>query len=296
MYTPRRIVVTGSKGDVGRFVVEHIKQQGDRVLGVDIVGRGNLADSASADDYISADLTDPGQVFDVLHGADAVIHLGAISDPHAFPAGRTFVTNSAITFNIFNAAAKLGIRRVVAASSIQIHHPAFPHHRIQYQYLPFDEDHPPDAQDEYGLSKWIGEACADSFAHHWGLTVVSLRITWSVSPDLMGMFPIPMPERLPDPDPRGGRWLPTPFYVDARDCARACYLAATVDLPAATHIPLIITARDSTTDLPSAEIAQRFFPQAEVRPGLAGCGAICSGARAERILGFVPQHSWRENL
>ena len=49
MDTPRRIVVTGSKGDVGRFVVDHVKQQGDRVLGVDIVGRGNLEDAISAD-------------------------------------------------------------------------------------------------------------------------------------------------------------------------------------------------------------------------------------------------------
>ncbi len=290
MHTPtRRIVVTGSKGDVGRFVVEHIKAQGNavQVLGVDIVGRGNF------EDYISADLTDAGQVFDVLQGADAVIHLGAISDPHAYPAGRTFVTNSAITFNVFNAAAKLGIRRVVAASSIQIHHPAFPHSPIHYQYLPFDEDHPPDAHDEYGLSKVLGEACADLFAHHWGMTVVSLRITWSVPPDLMSMFPIHIPEQLPYPDPRGGRWLPVPFYIDARDCARACYLAATVDLPVATHIPLIITATDSTTEMPSIEVAQRFFPQAEIRAGLEGCQSICSGARAERILGFKPQYGWR---
>jgi nucleoside-diphosphate-sugar epimerase len=283
----RRIVVTGSKGDVGRFVVDYFKKQGDDVLGVDIVGRGNL------DDYISADLTDAGQVFDVLHDADTVIHLGAISDPHAFPAGRTFVTNIAITFNIFNACAKLGIQRVVAASSIQIHHPAFPHDPIHYAYLPFDEDHPPDAHDEYGLSKVTGEACAEMFAHHWGMTVVSLRITWSVPPDLMGMFPIHMPEQLSDPDPRGGRWLPTPFYVDARDCARACYLAATVELPTATHIPLIITAHDSTSDIPSMEIARRFFPHTEVRPGLDGHNSICSGARAVRILGFTPEYSWR---
>lgn len=282
-----RIVVTGSKGDVGRFVVNHIKRQGDDVLGVDISGRGNLGD------YIHADLTDAGQAFDVLQGADAVIHLGAIPDPHVFSAAHTFVTNTAITYNVLNAAAKLGIRRVVIASSVQIHHPAFPHDRIRYRYLPFDEEHQPDPHDEYGLSKWIGEACADLFAHHWGMTIVSLRITWSVPPERMSMFPIHMPDTLPEPDPHAGIWMPTPFYVDARDCARAAYLAATVDLPVATHIPFIITARDSTTDMTSDEIARRFFPQAEQRVKLKGFQSICSGARAERVLGFVPEHSWR---
>ncbi|HEY3291982.1 MAG TPA: NAD(P)-dependent oxidoreductase [Anaerolineae bacterium] len=282
-----RIVVTGSKGDVGRFVVDYLRRQDVTVLGVDLIGRGNL------DDYISADLTDAGQAFDVLQDADAVIHLGAIADPHVFPAAHTFLTNTSITYNVLNAAAKLGIRRVVVASSIQIHHPAFPHQRIAYRYLPFDEDHAPDPHDEYGLSKWIGEACADQFAHHWGMTIVSLRITWSVSPERMSLFPIHMPDALPEPDPRARVWMPTPFYVDARDCARAAYLAATVDLPAATHIPLIITARDSTTDITSDEIARRFFPQAERHAGLKGFNSICSGARAEQVLGFVPEYTWR---
>jgi nucleoside-diphosphate-sugar epimerase len=281
-----RIVVTGSKGDVGPYVVDYARAQGADVLSVDRVGRGDW------EGYISADLTDLGQVYDVLHGADAVINLAAISDPYVYPAAKTFTTNAAITFNVFEAAAKLGIRRVVNASSIQVHHPAFPRAPIQYRYLPFDEDHPMDAHDEYGLSKVVGEACADSFAHHWGLTVVSLRITWSVRPEQMAQFPIALPDELPEPGPTK-RWLPTPFYIDARDCARACYLAATVELPAATHIPLILSARDSTYDVPSAEVARRFFPAAEIRLGLEGFGSIASSARAEQVLGFVPEFSWR---
>ena len=284
-----RIVITGCKGDVGRFAFDYARSQGADVRGVDVTGRGNEID------YISADLSDPGQVADVLYGADAVIHLAAISDPHVFPAARTFMTNIAITFNVLNAAAQLGIKRIVSASSIQIHHPAFPHRPITYEYLPFDEDHPVDAHDEYGLSKLVGEACAASYAHHRGMTVVSLRITWSVDPALLGRFPFHMPDELPEPNPRGGRWLPTPFYIDARDCGRACYLAATVDLPAATHIPSILTARDSCAVTPSLEIARRFFPAAAIRPGLEGYGSIASGARAEQVLGFVPQYSWRDN-
>jgi nucleoside-diphosphate-sugar epimerase len=285
----RRIVVTGAKGDVGEFVVDYARWQGADVLAVDRVGRGDW------EGYLSADLTDLGQVYDVLYGADAVINLAAISDPYMFPAAQTFSTNTAITYNMFQAAAHLGIRRVVSASSIQVQHPAFARAPIHYRYLPFDEDHPLDAHDEYGMSKVVGEACANHFAHHWGLTVVSLRITWSLDQERMGrMFPIHVPDTLPTPGP-GKRWLPTPFYIDARDCARACYLAATLDLPPATHIPLILTARDSCVDMPSAEIARRYFPEAEIRPGLEGYNSIASGKRAEQVLGFIPEYSWREN-
>jgi UDP-glucose 4-epimerase len=284
-----RIVVTGSRGDVGRFVVPYARQQpGVDVLSVDMTGRGEWGS------YISADMTDLGQVYDVLHGADAVINLAAISDPYVFPAARTFTTNIGITWNVFEAAARLGIKRVVNASSIQVNHPAFPHEPIKYSYLPFDEDHPTDPHDEYGMSKKVGEALADSFAHHWGMTVISLRITWSVDPQLMHKFPLHVPEQLPEARPGGHRWLPSPFYIDARDCARACYLAATVDLPAATHIPLILSAPDSCLDMPSEEIARRFFPEARILPSLRGFASIANGARAERVLGFVPEFGWRE--
>jgi nucleoside-diphosphate-sugar epimerase len=284
-----KLVITGSQGDVGEYAVKYARQQGADVLAVDNIGRGDWQG------YISADLNDLGQVYDVLHGADAVIHLAAISDPYVVPAAQCFTSNVRMTYNVLEAAARLGIRRVVLASSIQLHHPAFPREPIHYDYLPFDEEHPVNPHDEYGLAKQVGEACADNFAHHWGLSVVSLRITWSIEQaEMQRRFPMPLPAQLPTPRVKQ-RWLPTPFYIEAWDCARACYLAATVDLPPATHIPLIITARDSTYAVPTREVAQRFFPQAQIRSGLDGFASIASGARAEQVLGFVPQFSWRED-
>ncbi len=303
---PMRIVVTGSNGDIGPFVLEYARAQGADVLGVDLSGSGagvkhrqagvkTIPPPAVTGSYRYSDLTDLGQVYDVLDGADAVINLAAISDPYIFPAARTFITNVAISYNVLLAAARLGIRRIVSASSIQVHHPAFPHVPIHYDYLPFDEDHPPDPHDEYGLSKLVGEQCAETFARHYGLTVVSLRITWSVRPEQMSMFPLHVPDVLPAPA-RGKRWLPSPFYVDARDCARACYLAATVDLPASTHTPLIISAPDSCLDMPSPEVARRFFPQARILPELVDYASIASGKRAEQVLGFKTQYSWRNQI
>lgn len=154
-----RIVVTGSKGMLGKFVVDYSRQQGADVLGVD-----QAADRGALMTYLSADLTDLGQVYDAISGAEAIIHLAAIPTQRMFPGARTFMTNVGMSYNILEAAARLGIQRVVMASSIQVNHSVTPRRPIRYQYLPLDEIHPPNPQDEYGLSKLIGETSADAFA------------------------------------------------------------------------------------------------------------------------------------
>ena len=274
-----RLVVTGSKGLVGSYIADYAKQQGADVLGVDMVGRGNMTD------YVSADLTDLGQVYEVLQGADAVVHMAAINAQRLFPAARTFMTNLGATYNVFQVCAQLGIQRVVAASSIQVNHSCTPRTPIRYDYLPFDEAHPVDPQDEYSLSKYAGELCAETFAKHYGLTIVSVRLAGVALPD-----PLVHLAEGEEPDVRAVLYS----YVDPRDAARACYLAATVSLPPNSHIPLLITARDTYMDMPSAEFIQRYYPNAQVRPGLERYGSLVSGARAEQVLGFVPEYSCRK--
>lgn len=103
-----KIVVTGSKGNIGSAVVDYARGQGAHVLGVDNVGRGD-----GLGNYIAADLIDLGSCYDVVRGADAVINLSAIPDSKMFPNAQTFMTNVAITCNVFLAAAHLGVPRVV---------------------------------------------------------------------------------------------------------------------------------------------------------------------------------------
>ena len=273
-----RLVVTGAKGLLGNHVVAYAKERGVDVLGVDRVGRGNFVD------YLSADLTDLGQVYDALHGADAVIHLAAIPAQRFFPAARTFMTNLGMTYNIFEACTKLGIQRVVAASSIQVNHTCTPRTPIHYQYFPCDEDHPVSPQEDYSLSKYAGEICADTFAHHYGLTIVSMRFAGIYRPEklfTLGEGECPNDE------------LVLYTYVDPRDAARACYLAATVTLPASSHNVLLITARDHALDMTSQAFVRRYYPEAEIRPGLEGYQSLISGRRAEQVLGFVPEFSCR---
>ena len=82
--------------------------------------------------------------------------------------------------------------------------------------------------------------------------------------------------------------------VDARDAARACLLAATAPLPPGSHHVFYITALDTCVDVPSAEIARRLYPEAELRPELQGFASLVSGRRAAQVLGFVPQYGWRD--
>lgn len=274
-----KIVVTGAKGNIGSVVVEYARSQGAQVLGVDNVGRGDGLGT-----YIAADLTDLGSCYDVVHGADALINLAAIPDSKMFPNAQTFMTNIAITYNVFLAAAHLGVPRVVWASSIQVNHTVPPHRPVRYRYFPLDEDHPVDPQSDYALSKHAGEMIADHFARDFGLTIVSLRFT-----DVVTVQRWP---RLPEPIPPDERY-PLPHYVHIHDCARACYLAATASLPAGSHTVAFIAARDTHVDLPSRELIARYYPDAELRADIQGYDALISGKRAEEAFGFIPKFSCR---
>ena len=75
----------------------------------------------------------------------------------------TYQTNVVGTFNVHHAAFRLGVKRVVSASSNAIVGWSYSE-RFMPDYLPIDEDHPLRPEDVYGLSKEIGETIARSYA------------------------------------------------------------------------------------------------------------------------------------
>ncbi len=275
-----KIIVTGSKGNIGKYVVDYCESQGVHVLGVDNVGRGG-------GNYLSANLTDFGETVDALHGlegADAVIHLAAIADSRTFSTARVFTTNIASTWNVFEACRVLGIKRVVSASTIQVMYTSARRNPTRYGYFPVDEQVPPDPQNDYSLSKYLGEHMADMFAKHYGLTIASLRFMAVMTPESMAALPW---------KDDGEAAIALGAYCDIRDTARACYLAATVPLPANTHEVFFVTAKDSFIDVPSVELARRADPTAELR-GLSGYDSLISGEKAKRVLGFEAEYGFRK--
>ncbi len=275
------IVVTGGNGRIGRYVARALLANGHGVRAVDRV----LAPDRDCPQML-VDLTDLGQVFGALHGADAVLHLAAIPDPGGHPDEVVFGNNVLATFNVVQAAEALGIRRVAWASSICA--VGVPYHppRTAPLYLPLDEEHPLLPPDCYGLSKLVGEEICRAASRRSPLTSVSLRFSLVTYPEDY--------ERLTGRSPDGERpdvanlWT----YSDIRDVAHACELALTVPLDG--HHPFFIVAPDTLSETPTPELLSRHFPEVRwVGSGPQPAQAPVTCARAERDLGWQARHGCR---
>ena len=202
-----RIVVTGGSGKAGRAVVADLTAAGHDVMSVD------LAASLDPDaPTLAVDLVDLGETLEALAGADAVVHLAAVPAPGVRPDGATFANNLMSTYNVFTAATRLGLRRVVWASSETLI--GLPFDRERPRYAPIDEDHPLLPESHYALSKLAGETIAGEFARWSGLPFLALRISNIMEEHDYARFP-----GFWD-DPRTRAWNLW-GYVDARDVAQA---------------------------------------------------------------------------
>jgi nucleoside-diphosphate-sugar epimerase len=276
-----KILVTGGVGKVGQWVVRELLGAGsyevtvfDRLPGPE---RGAVK-------YLVGDVQDLGQVVEAMADAEAVIHLAAIHNPNIATASVTYQTNVVGTFNVHHAAFRLGIKRVVSASSNAIVGWSYSE-RFMPDYLPIDEDHPLRPEDVYGLSKQIGETIAHSYSRK-GLETVMLRPSGVVTPEEL--------ERIKKD---GGR-RPTGFhaysYIDARDLAVAFRLAVEQPIPSGTT--LFIVADDSTIAEPLCDLYARLMPNmGDKARSLTGNKGSYSNSRGKNLLGWQPVHSWRRD-
>jgi nucleoside-diphosphate-sugar epimerase len=282
------IVVTGASGKTGRAVVQDLIASGRSVRAVDVVGvpgdRGELAGLGAP--LLRADLEDFGETVDALLGAEAVVHLAAIPAPGFFTDARTLSTNTTMNSNLFLAAAKLGLRRVVWTSSeTTLGLPFTP--SSTPRYLPVDEGHYPLPTTAYALSKVVGETMAEHVSAWSGIPIVGLRLSNVHDP---ADYP-KIPAYWSDPLLRVfNLW----GYVDVRDAAQACRRALDADVTGAPSY--VIAARDSLMDRRSADLAAEVFPHVPVRRELSGYASLLDSARAARELGYAAEHSWRDIL
>lgn len=275
--TPRSIVVTGGSGKAGRPVVRRLVEAGYRVLNVDLApSPENVAR------FLRADLTEFGQVIDALKGADAVVHLAAIPAPRMQTDEVTFRTNITSTYNVFSAAATLGLKRVVWASSETVL--GLPFERVQPDYAPIDELSPLYPESAYALSKVTGEELARQFNRWSGIPFIALRFSNVIEPDDYARFS----GFWGDPNLR--KWNLW-GYVDARDVARACQRALEADVSGAEAF--IVAAADTVMNRPSRELMREVFPKVPVRE-VSEFGTLLSIEKARRLLGYAPEHSWRQ--
>lgn len=167
-----RILVTGGAGRVGNEVVKRLVKQEYDVHVIDAKPEADL-DGAS---YAQCDINDFESVRQQVKGCDKVVHLAAIPSPISHPGHEVFRIDVAGTFNVFEAAAQEGIKRIVQASSINALGCVWSIGEMDIRYFPVDEVHPLYTTDAYSFSKQMVE---DIGAYYWrrdGISSVGFRL------------------------------------------------------------------------------------------------------------------------
>ena len=113
---------------------------------------------------------------------DAVVHFAAIPRIMITPDNELFRINVMGTYNVIEAAVKLGIKKIVIASSETTYGVVFANEPKDPAYLPLDEDYDVDPMDSYALSKVINEKTAQAFALRSGFDIYALRIGNVIEP------------------------------------------------------------------------------------------------------------------
>jgi UDP-glucose 4-epimerase len=277
-----RIALTGSSGKLGTVVARELRAAGHEVIGLDVRGERGPG-------FVQVELTDYGQVIDALagvndqhDGVDALVHLGAIPAPGLRSDVATFHNNMVSTFNVFWAAVRLGIRRIVYASSETVLGLPFD---IDPPYIPVDEEYAPRPESVYSLVKVLEEHLATELVRwHPELSITALRFSNVMVPEDYAEFPF-------DADARTRKWNLW-GYIDARDGAQAVQRA--IENAPAGFDTFIIAAADTVMTRPNAELVAEIFPGVETRTDLDDTRTLLSIDKARRLLGYEPQHSWRD--
>jgi nucleoside-diphosphate-sugar epimerase len=273
----KKIIVTGGSGKAGRAVIKDLLEHNYEVTNIDLLPpRERLCP------YLKTELTELGQVFEVLHGADAVVHLGAIPAPGLQPEEPTFRNNILSTYNVMSVAASLRLQRVVWASSETTL--GLPFERQKPVYAPIDEEHPLYPESSYALSKVLGEEMARQFNRWSGVPYIGLRFSNIMEPQDYERFPAF------SENPHARKWNLW-GYVDARDVAQSCRLGLEADIQGAEAF--IIAAADTVMNRPSHELLAEVFPGVPLRGEIEEFETLLAIKKARKMLGYNPRYSWR---
>jgi len=288
--------VTGASGQAGRAVVRDLSEHAYEVAPTDVAATRDDLEAGT----LRADLTDYGQALQALDGADAVVHLANIPAPGLSTPAVTFNANITMNFNVFHAAASLGLSRVVWASSETTLGLPFGVGVEQERsletagapprYAPVDEDHYPVPTTAYALSKVASETLARHVAQWSGIPFVALRFSNIMAPGDYDQFPSVWPE------PHARKWNLW-GYVDVRDVANACRQSLEAPAESVADSPsLIIAAADTVMHRPSSELLAEVFPDVPVTREVEEFGTLLAIDRARKVIGYEPRHSWRNHV
>ena len=287
-----KIVVTGGAGRLGQLTIGELLDHGHDVRSIDKVPIPKSVGRSSVIDLLQAK-----ELAEAFEQADAVIHLARKKFPYTSngfdPASRTWRTpdvlgdaaifgyNVTISYNVVAAAFAAGIKKLAMGSSLTIYGFYYPTRWTAPEYLPVAEDYPLRPQDPYSVSKLVVERACDAFASKSDMQIASLRFA-GICADSTHQN---LRERRKDPL----RWTgPLWTYIDVRDAARACRLAAEANFVG--HETFNICAPNTIMDRPTSELVTEYLPNVNVRTNSAANWAGYDSGKSRRMLGFSARY------
>lgn len=288
------VAVTGGNGKIGRAILQHLKDEGYETANV---ARGKRREEIS-DTYVTTDLLDAGETYGAMAktGADAVIHMGTIPHPRNHAQYVTYRSNVMSTMHVLEASESLGLESCCLASSINAMGSEHQRRPVDVRYLRVDESHPLTPDDSYGIAKHAMEVTADGFGRRpdSDLTISSLRYPWvPTEAEIIDSFV--EADRTLAALKDGGAWSGRDVlfsYLHVDDAARIARKAVEADYDG--HEAFWAVASDTSAEVSNDELVAEYYPDADVRDGLGRRETLFDLSKAEELLGWTPEHSWRD--
>jgi len=281
-----RLLVTGSNGFIGQELVKRLLAEGHMLRTFD-----RTASSATEWEHVAGDLRDVYTVRRLVQGVDAVVHLGAMSSDRRNAADEVLAVNVQGTWNVLQACAEAGVGRVIYFSSINAlgcvggHRPP--------EYLQIDDFHPRHPMTPYQLSKHLAEEVCRSYSERYGIVTICFRPAFVLNT----ARPVPWWRRFSaETRAEWGKdelWA----YVDLQDVCDAVLLA--LQVKGIQHDAFLLSAKDTSLDIPTAELVQKYWSHLPWRGDLAAYvadnpyRALIDTSEAAQALGWEAKRSWR---
>ncbi|GAB7366028.1 hypothetical protein MBLNU230_g7351t1 [Neophaeotheca triangularis] len=294
----KRIVFTGGSGKAGRHVIPDLIKRGHKVLNLDLI---DFPDPNAGVFTLKTDLTDSGQVFNALtthynfagyeDGSpegppDVVIHFAAYARNMLVPDNECFRGNVLATYNIIEAASKLGVKKIITASSETTYGVCFSEGNTDYHSFPLEEDYDVDPMDSYALSKLCGERTARTFARRYGIDIYVLHVGNVIEPH---EYERDFPTHVNKPETRRrNAWS----YIDARDLAQICDRG--IQKNGLGFQVFNATNDTNTLKEPTVQFLKRVEPNTKITREMGEYEAPLSNRKAREVLGFKEEHDWRQ--
>ncbi len=194
------VLITGAAGMIGRPLQGFLRER----YRLRLMYHRTVLPAQPGDEVVIADVCDLAAVEQAVAGVDAIVHLAG--DPRVdAPWESVRAVNIAGTYNVFEAARRQGVKKIVFASTNHV----AGYYELEGLYAAPTYPIRPDGY--YGVSKAFGEALARYYVDAFGLSIICLRI---------GSFQ----ER-----PLNRRHLAT--WISPRDMAQLVWRSIETDLP-----------------------------------------------------------------